>query len=355
MINSLIIGTGKYIPEMEIDGRQLSQKSLYDEDGKLIEKPFNETLKKFIDITKIEKRRYAPDSMSNSEMGRIAAEKAIEESKIDREKIDYIIYATNYGEVGENGQANFMPSASARLKNKLKIENRKCITYDMVFGCPGFVEAVILANNLILANKAKVILVVGSDFLSRVVDPFDRNKLIFADGAAAMMLIKNTSPKKGIIHSNTICDNGEEIDFMWNGNSYNKNHDQNNLYIKMRGRKIYEYALKNVPLAIKNTIDEAKLTISDIKKIIIHQANAKMDEAIITRLFKLYNQESYSPNILPMTVHFLGNSSVATVPTLYDLIDKGELGNHRFLSGDYIIMASLGASMNINCILYQIP
>ena len=355
MIRTIITGTGSYLPELEIEGKYFENTPLYDEKGILIDKPFDEILNKFIDITEIEKRRYAPEYMTNSEMGKVAAEKAITHSGVDPEKIDYIIYATNYGEVNEAGHADFLPSASARLKNKLEIKNRKCITYDMVFGCAGFVEALILADNLIQAQKAKTILVVGSDFLSRVVDPYDRNKLIFADGAAAMIARAETSTESGIIHSNTICDNGEELEFMWNGPSLNKEHGQDKLYIKMNGRKIYEYALKNVPDAIKQTIDEAGLDISDVSKILIHQANAKMDDAMIKRLFKLYGHDTVPADIAPMTVQFLGNSSVATVPTLFDLINKAELGDHRFSSKDYVVLATVGVGMNINCIIYQLP
>ncbi|MGJ1318741.1 3-oxoacyl-ACP synthase III family protein [Sphingobacterium spiritivorum] len=354
-MRTIITGTGAYIPELEIDGRHFENIPLYDEKSNLIDKPFDETLQKFIDITEIEKRRYASESMTNSEMGKIASENAIAQSGIDRESIDYIIYATTYGEVSKSGNADFMPSASARLKNKLKINNRNCITYDMIFGCPAFVESLILANNLIQAKKAKIILVAGSDFLSRVLDPYDRNKLIFADGAGAMVVQAKTSTQSGIIHSNTICDNGEELDYMWNGTSLNKSYGQDKLYIKMSGRKVYEYALKNVPSAIKQTIDEAGLHIDDISKILIHQANAKMDEAMIARLFKLYGKDSYPHDIVPMTVQSLGNSSVATVPTMFDLINRGQLDNHRFATNDYIVMASVGAGMNINCILYRMP
>jgi 3-oxoacyl-[acyl-carrier-protein] synthase-3 len=354
-IRTIISGTGAYIPELEIDGKYFESTALYDEKGNLLVKPFSEILRKFIDITEIEKRRYAPEHMTNSEMGKIAAEQAISGSGVERENIDNIIYATNYGEVSKSGYADFLPSASARLKNKLKITNRKCIPYDMVFGCPGFVEALILADNLIMAQKAKTILVVGSDFLSRVIDPYDRNKLIFADGAGAMIVQAQVSTGSGIVKTNTVSDNGEELDYMWNGPSYNKDHDQDKLYIKMNGRKIYEYALKNVPAAIKETIDEAGLHISDISKILIHQANAKMDHAMIERLYKLYGYDSPQTDIAPMTVQFLGNSSVATVPIMYDLINKAQMDNHRFVSKDYIVLASVGVGMNINCIIYQIP
>lgn len=140
-MSTIITGTGSYIPESEIDGTYFDGTPLYDDKGSLIDKPFNEILQKFIDITEIEKRRYASEKMTNSEMGKIASEQTIAHSGIDKESIDYIIYATNYGEVNNSGYADFMPSASARLKNKLKINNRNGILYDMIFGCPEFVEA----------------------------------------------------------------------------------------------------------------------------------------------------------------------------------------------------------------------
>jgi 3-oxoacyl-[acyl-carrier-protein] synthase-3 len=108
----------------------------------------------------------------------------------------------------------------------------------------------------------------------------------------------------GIIAHNTICDNGIELDYLANGPSINKDSDQT-VFVRMQGRKIYEYALKNVPAAIKETIEDAGLSIEDINKILIHQANAKMDYAMIERLHKLYNVKDYDHSISPMTIQDL--------------------------------------------------
>ena len=77
-----------------------------------------------------------------------------------------------------------------------------------------------------------------------------------------------------------------------------------------------------------------------------------MDEAIINRFYKLYKMET-PVGIMPMSIHKLGNSSVATVPTLYDLIVNGELEGQNLNKGDVIIFASVGAGMNINAIVYK--
>jgi 3-oxoacyl-[acyl-carrier-protein] synthase-3 len=120
----------------------------------------------------------------------------------------------------------------------------------------------------------------------------------------------------------------------------------------MHGRKIYEFALKNVAEAMKTCLDESGIGINEVKKILIHQANEKMDEAIIKRFYKLYKMEA-PENIMPMSIHKLGNSSVATVPTLLGLIVKNELENHHINKGDIIILASVGAGMHINAITYR--
>lgn len=355
MPNTIIIGSGSYLPTKVIGKEHFMDSVFYTDEGDKIEKPNEEVIQKFVEITEIETRRYLEDDEHNSDLGFRAAQVAIADAGIDQEELDYIIYASNFGEVNRDGMSNFMPSMSARLKNKLGILNRRTVNYDMIFGCPGWVEAMIMADTLIKAGKAKLILVVGSETLSRVTDAFDRNKMIFADGAGAVVVRATDETNVGMIADSTICDNQSEINFLENAPSLKPDEDRRPLYIRMHGRKIYEYALKNVPIAIKETIDQAGLTLDDIDKILIHQANAKMDYAMISRLFKLYGRTDYDHDIAPMTIQQFGNSSVATIPTMFDLIRKNELQPHQFKSGDNVLFASVGAGMNINAVIYRFP
>ncbi|MEG2079120.1 3-oxoacyl-[acyl-carrier-protein] synthase-3 [Chryseobacterium piscicola] len=355
MPNTIIIGSGSYLPNRIVGRDFFLDSEFYAEDGQKIDKPAEETISKFVEITEIENRRFIEDDLSNSKIGYEAAKIAIDDANIDPETLDYIIYASNFGEVTVNGYVDFMPNMAARVKNQLGIKNRKCITYDMMFGCPGWVEAMILANHFIKAGTAKNILVIGSETLSRVTDPYDRNKMIFADGAGAVVVTATQQENVGIIAHNTICDNGPELNYLANGSSLNKEADQSRIYVRMQGRKIYEYALKNVPTAIKETIEDANLSIENINKILIHQANAKMDYAMIDRLHKLYEIKEYDHAISPMTIQEFGNSSVATIPTMFDLIVKGKMEGHSFKEKDNIVMTSVGAGMNINAIVYRFP
>ncbi|NML56514.1 3-oxoacyl-ACP synthase III family protein [Chryseobacterium cheonjiense] len=355
MPNTIIIGSGSYLPSRIIGRDYFLGSEFYTEDGVKIDKPAEETIAKFVEITEIENRRFIEEDLSNSKIGYEAAKIAIADAQIDQEELDYIIYASNFGEVTAHGYADFMPTMAARVKNKLGIKNRKCVTYDMLFGCPGWVEAMILADNLIKAKVAKTVLVIGAETLSRVTDPHDRNRMIFADGAGAVVVKATDEENVGIIAHNTICDNGPELDYLANGPSINKESDQTRIFVRMQGRKIYEYALKNVPAAIKETIEDAGLSIEDINKILIHQANAKMDYAMIERLHKLYNVKDYDHSISPMTIQEFGNSSVATIPTMFDLIIKGKMEGQSFKEKGNIVMTSVGAGMNINAIVYRFP
>jgi 3-oxoacyl-[acyl-carrier-protein] synthase-3 len=122
----------------------------------------------------------------------------------------------------------------------------------------------------------------------------------------------------------------------------------------MHGHDIYKYAVRTVPNVVQQSLDKAGLTLSDVKKVLIHQANQKMDEAILERLFKLYQIDDIPENIMPMTISWLGNSSVATLPTMLDLLQKGKLEKHnRLQSGDIVVFASVGAGMNINSMVYK--
>src|SRR5699024_3178183 len=114
------------------------------------------------------------------------------------------------------------------------------------------------------------------------------------------------------------------------GPSYNQDRDDQRNYIKMHGRKIYEFALNEVPNAMKTCLEKSGVGIGEIKKILIHQANEKMDEAIIQRFYKLFEQP-VPPHVMPMCIHTLGNSSVATVPTLLDLILKNKIENQKIV------------------------
>lgn len=347
-----ITGIGSYIPEKNIDNTDFSEHVFLNEDGSSFAYPNEVVINKFKGITGIEKRRYAENNHNTSDLAFFASQKAIENAGIDPETLDYIIFAHNFGDVKQGTtQSDIIPSLATRVKHKLQIKNPKCVAYDILFGCPGWIEGVLQANAFIKSGMAKKCLVIGAETLSRVVDVHDRDSMIYSDGAGAS-IIEASEDESGMLSYESATYAIDEANYLFFGKSYNPDLDPDTKYIKMYGRKIYEFALSQVPAAMKNCLDNSGIAISDVKKILIHQANEKMDEAIIHRFYKLYGQTP-PKDIMPMSIHDLGNSSVATVPTLYDLILKGKIEEHEINKGDVIIFASVGAGMNINAFVYR--
>ncbi len=351
-MNIRITGSGSYIPEIVKKNTDFTEHDFFSESGARLDHPPETVIGKFKDITGIEERRYAENHLVTSDLAFLAAERAIQDAGIDAETIDYIILAHNFGDVRPDAiQSDIMPSLATRVKNKLRIKNPKCVAYDILFGCPGWIEGVLQANAFIKSGMAKRCLVIGAETLSRVTDPHDRDSMIYSDGAGATIL-EGCDEQNGLLAHESASYTFDEAFYLFFGNSYNKELDPDTRYIKMHGRKIYEFALNHVPLAMKSCLDKSGVAIQDVKKILIHQANEKMDEAIITRFYKLYGQTPPELTV-PMSIHKLGNSSVATVPTLYDMLVKGNVPDHELHKGDVLIFASVGAGMNINAFVYR--
>jgi 3-oxoacyl-[acyl-carrier-protein] synthase-3 len=352
-MQNVITGTGSYISTLVKKNEDFLESEFYNENQQKLPNSNEIIIKKFKSITGIEERRYVSSDLRNSDIATFAAQKAIQKANLNPEELDYIIVAQNFGDVIAGfTQCDMLPSIAARVKHNLKIKNNNCIAYDVIFGCPGWILGVIQADAFIKAGLAKKCLIIGAETLSRVVDPYDRDSLIYSDGAGACILEANETNKKGIVSFADQSFTYDEAYFLYYGRSHNPSETQTTNYIKMHGRKIYEFALTNVPLAMKSAMDKGNVKIEQIKKVLIHQANEKMDEAIIQRFYNLYDKIP-PKGIMPMSIHKLGNSSVATVPTLFDLILNGELDDHEINEGDYILLASVGAGMNINAIVYQ--
>ncbi|MDH3322839.1 MAG: ketoacyl-ACP synthase III [Flavobacteriaceae bacterium] len=352
-MKSIITGTGSYIPKIIKKNSDFLNEEFYTEKNETIPTSNEIIIEKFKAITGIEERRYLEPELQNSDAAAIASKIAIEDAGINPEEIDQIIYAHNFGDIRYNDtQSDMLPSLASRVKHLLRIKNPNCVAYDIIFGCPGWIQGLIQADNFIQAGVSKKCLVIAGETLSRVVDPHDRDSMIYSDGFGACILEKGTDPSKGILSHAAQSFTYDEANYLFFGESNKIIPNINTRYIKMYGRKIYEFALNNVPKAIKQAVDKSGVPIENIKKILIHQANEKMDDAIIKRFYRLY-KTPVPEKIMPMSIKKLGNSSVATVPTLLDIILKNNLEGHEINKGDAIILASVGAGMHINAIVYQ--
>ena len=312
MIYSIITGTGSYIPTRSIKNEDFLNHEFYENYDKKLDKPNQEVIDKFVEITTIAERRHVTDDLVTSDIAFLAAEEAIKNAGIDKEDLDYIIFAHNFGDVQfDNRRTDIVPTLAARVKHKL--------------------------------------------VLSRISDPHDRDSMLYADGAGAVILeAKESDTPIGILAHSTRSDTFAFSEMLHMGKSFKQDEvTGDNLYLKMNGRRLYQYALETVPQAIKTCMDKSGTHIEDISKVLIHQANGKMDDAILKRLYALYNITEMPHNVMPMSISWLGNSSVATLPTLLDLILKDNLKTHSIIEGDILVFASVGAGMNINALVYK--
>lgn len=353
MIRSKIIATGAYIPTERIPNTYFLSTTFFERDHSVVHNTTETVIQKFEDITGISERRYAPQGVAASDIASVAAREAIANSGVDPESIDQIIVAHNYGDMTYPGAPwDAVPALASRVKHKLGIHNPRCIPYDIIFGCPGWLQAVIQADLAIRAGMVRTSLVIGSETLSRVLDPSDRDSMIFSDGAGACILQANDGDDSGILSIAARSDTAAEAGFIFSG-SRNDVAGSEPQFIKMNGRKVYEYVLDYVPQAMKECFDQSGEPISALKMVFLHQANEKMDEAIIKRFYGLYDMDPFPENVMPMNIAWMGNSSVATIPTLLHQVLEGQLKSFELAKGDIILMASVGAGMNINALTYR--
>lgn len=354
---AIITSSGSCIPDRVIPNSHFLNHTFYDSAGRLFPKTNEEIVQQFANITGILERRYVDDDQQASDLGYLAALDAINKENIDPESFDYIIVAHNFGDVDKDKKrTDQVPALASRIKAKLGINNPNTVGYDLPFGCAGWLQGVIQAKCFIESGHAKKILVVGTETISRIYDPHDRDCMIFSDGAGAMVLEARESEQPiGILETKAQTMAVPYANILRMGSSYKPEANPNWLTVKMEGRKLYEQVVKHVPAIIKDCLESANVSIDEISKFLIHQANHKMDEAILKHLYELYDIKEAPLEKMPMTISFLGNSSVATLPTLYDLIQHDKLEGHKILPGDKIVFASVGAGINLNAVVYAVP
>ncbi len=352
-----ITGSGSYLPARRIFNSDFLSSEFYGDGGNKLVKSTAEIVETLEKITGIKERRYVSDDLVASDIACFAALDALMSSGTDPESLDYIILAHNFGDIrADNGKSDIVPALSSRVKYRLQIRNPNTVALDLPFGCAGWLQGLIQADQLLKSGYAKKIMVIGAETLSRVCDPHDRDSMIYSDGAGAVIVESIHSENPEGILAGTVKSYASDLAYLIQmGASAHCAMLPDGFFLKMNGRKLYESVLKTVPAMMKETLEKAGVSLEEVDKILIHQANEKMDEAIVRQLFELYGLQEPSRSIMPMTISWLGNSSVATIPTMYDLMAKGKLENHTISKGRYLLFVAMGAGINMNAVVYKVP
>lgn len=353
-MGSKITGTGSAMPKRIIKNDYFLQYDFYTKGGEKNPKDPKEIIQKLEEISGISERRFIGEDEESIALLEDASRKAIADAGLQPNELDGIIIAHNTANVRANLGDCFhtVPNVAAILKNQLAITNKDCPSYDILFGCPGWVEGFIQAHRMIQLGEAKHVLVAGVEVASRFLDPHDVDSMLMADGCGAT-IISADEHTQGVRSHATFSHAEDDLDSIILDGSLNKE-QEGNLFFKMQGQKVYKYATSQLPLVIKKAMDKINMTPREVDYFFFHQANAKMLKAIAGNLMKAFaiTEVDYSQKI-PSSISFLGNTSVATIPTLFDLVKNNEIEGFPLKKGQTYVFASVGAGMHCNAIIYQ--
>ncbi|MCX7916566.1 MAG: ketoacyl-ACP synthase III [bacterium] len=311
-----IIGTGSYLPYLRLSNR----------DMEIMVETSDEWI---ITRTGIKERRICPKGMASSDLGFEASSKAIEDAKIRKEEIDFIICATITPDM-------FFPSTACIIQKKLGLKDIPC--FDFQAACSGFIYGLEIARGLILGGNYKKGLVVASECMSRLTDYTDRSTcVLLGDGAGAAIV--GVSEEDGIIDT-FLASNGKYDNLLYTpaGGSLNPISfdiiEQRKNFMKMEGSTLFKIAIYSMSEAVNKILKKNNLKKEDISLIIPHQANLRIIAGVAKSLD------------IPMEKFFVniekyGNMSAACVPIALDEAVK----EGRIKKGDIILTVAFGAGL----------
>ncbi len=310
-----IAGLGYFVPK----------KKLTNED---LEKMVNTSDEWITSRTGIKERRMAGSDESTAELAAKAAKIALKDAKVEVDKIELIIVAT----LTPN---HLMPSTATIVQHKLKAKN--AVAFDIAAACTGFVYAITVAHQMLATGLYKNALVIGAETMTKFVDFTDRNTcILFGDGAGAVFL-KSCKAGGGILGTYIKSNGNNFITIPAGGSAQPPSKEtvrRNQHYITMDGKEVYKFAVRVVPDAVVQILKKCKLKADDIDKVIFHQANVRIIDAVCAKL-KIDPAKSY------INLHRYGNTSAASIP-----IALCEAVNEKVIKkGDIVLLVGFGAGM----------
>lgn len=309
--SSVIIGTGSYLPKRILSNEELS--GMVDTSDEWI-----------VSRTGIKQRHIVAEGEFTSDLAFEAAKKAIEAANIPVGSIDMVIVCTTTPD-------SSFPSVATKVQAKLGIRNSAA--FDVQAVCSGFVYGLTIADNFIKSGNAKNILLIGAESMSKLVDWNDRNTcVLFGDGAGAVVIkAVDSNEHEGIMACQINADGCyESILYTDGGVSSTKTAG----VMKMLGKEVFKHAVEKMSKTLLDLLQETNYAQDDVDWIIPHQANARILDAIATRL-------SFPREKMVMTLDKHANTSAATIPLALDQ----HVRTGKIKSNDLIMLTALGGGL----------
>ena len=315
---AVIAGHGSFAPAKTLTNEELS--AMVDTSNEWIQTR-----------TGIKVRHITTDDESTAFLATEAAKKALETTNLDPKDVELIIVATITPEM-------VFPSTASFVQRALKA--KKAWVFDLAAACSGFVFGLSIVQQFIESGRHKNALVIGAETLTKITDWTDRSScILFGDGAGAVVLERSEDGRKGILYS-TMHSEGERWDAL-NCQAYGSRYpvgkkldDPKKIYMQIKGREVYQQAIRRIVETVKNCLHACDLTIDDISMLVSHQMNARIIESAAKRL-ELPDEKVF------INIGEYGNTSAASVPIAFDdCVRKG-----RIKRGDIVILVAFGAGL----------
>ncbi len=306
MIRSVVLGVGSALPARQVTNEELA-KTVETTDEWIVER------------TGIRCRYIAGEDETTASLAEAACRNALDHAGLAASEIDLIILATATPD-------QTFPSSATKVQAALGIAD--CIAFDVQAVCTGFLYALSVADAMLRSGNAKKALVIGAETFSRILDWEDRTTcVLFGDGAGAIVLSAQEG-ESGILATRLHAD-GRHNDLLFVDGGPSTTGTVGKL--RMKGREVFRHAVVNLANVLKEVLEDAGLSSSEIDWVVPHQANARILEATAKKL-GLPSQK------VVMTVDRHANTSAASVPLAFDAAVR----DGRIQRGDIIILEAMG-------------
>ena len=306
-----ISGTGGYLPERVVTNKDLED--MVDTSDEWIQ-----------ERSGIKRRHIAADGETTSDMGLVAAKRALDSAGLTADDVDLIIVATTTPD-------KVFPSTACIVQRLLKVKNIPA--FDVHAACSGFIYALDIANRFITTGGAKNVLVIGSETYSRLLDWTDRATcVLFGDGSGAVVL--SASSDAGVISTHIHSDGEfEELLHVPAGiSSGYETFQQENAFIQMKGNEVFRKAVGTLGSIARETLEGNNVSQDDISWLVPHQANLRIIAAAAKKLGLPMEQ-------VIVTVDEHANTSSASIPLALDVAVR----DGRIKPGDLLLFEAFGA------------
>ena len=321
---SKIVGTGSYLPEKRVTNHELA--------AQLAAKGIETSDEWIVSRSGISARHYAEPEQASSDLGVIAAKRALEMAGMQPDDIDLIIVASStpdfYGS---------FPSTACIVQKKLGISNT-CAAVDVQAVCSGFVYAVATADSFIKSGMHKNVLVIGAEVFSRILNFEDRTTcVLFGDGAGAIVMSASQEP--GILACKLHAD-GRHSDVLRVPGSLSNGAIDGSAFLFMDGQAVFKLAVSVLEKVAYEALDAAGMTSDQIDWLIPHQANIRIMNGTAKKL-------GMEPEKMVVTVDQHGNTSAASIPLALDVAVR----DGRVKKGDVVMMEGVGGGFTWGAVL----